>query len=293
MYKIGIDLGGTNIAAGIIDKNLSLVAKKAIPTLGSRPACDIVSDMAYLIREMISQEGMELNQIDSIGIGVPGVVNPKTGLVVATSNINIAGVNLRDMMHEHIDLPIFLENDANAATLGEYVAGAAFGYTHCVMITLGTGIGGGIIVDGKIYTGKFFGAGELGHMTIEAGGEICGCGRAGHWEAYSSATALIRDAKKLGLEPEPKAIFEATETNAAANKLIEKYMYYLCLGLSNIIHIFQPDVIVIGGGISMQGKRLIDMIEHTIPPMIYGELHTKFAIAKLGNDAGIIGAAML
>jgi len=311
MYNIGIDLGGTNIAGGIVDSTGKLVHKKSVPTLHARGAEAVIEDIITLCKDLAHESSIGLNQVKSVGIGCPGIVNPPEGILIYATNLNFNDVHIGEMVGNELNLPVYIENDANCAALGESIFGAAKGSKHSVAITLGTGVGGGIIIDGSIYSGSFFGAGELGHHVINIGGELCGCGGRGCWEAYVSATGLIRDTvKEAQNNPESlinkhvngnlgginaKTAFDAAaEGDAAAKKIVDNYLDYLCVGLTNIVNLLQPEIIVIGGGISGQGDALINAIESRVSNTVLGgNLRTRFVIAKLGNDAGIIGAAML
>ncbi|MCL2564960.1 MAG: ROK family protein [Defluviitaleaceae bacterium] len=311
MYNIGIDLGGTNIAGGIVDSDGKLVHKKSIPTLHARGADTVITDIITLCKDLAQESSINFDQIKSIGIGCPGIVNPPDGILIYATNLNFKDVSIGEKVSKVLNLPVYIENDANCAALGESMFGAAKGSKHSVAVTLGTGVGGGIIIDGSIYSGPFFGAGELGHHIIRIGGELCGCGGMGCWEAYASATALIRETVKEA-KNNPNSIINrcvsgnldkitaktafdaAAEGDATAKEVVNNYLDHLCVGLSNIINLLQPEIIVIGGGISGQGNTLITAIEDRVSETVLGgSLKTRFVIAQLGNDAGIVGAAML
>lgn len=316
MYRIGIDLGGTNIAAAIVDESFSIIKKKSIPTSTAEGGDKIVSDMAYLCRALCEEAGISLDKIEAVGIASPGIANSRDGVVEYACNLPFRSFPVCQKLSSLLDgIETHVENDANAAAWGEAVAGAAKGTSNSVMITLGTGVGGGVIVDGKVYAGFNFAGAELGHIVISAGGRPCGCGRRGCWEAYSSATALINmtkeklaECKEQGRETLMEALsqdgvngkvaFDALdEKDEAAREVIEQYAYYLACGITNIINLYQPEVLSIGGGISGQGQKLLDLIMPTVKKESYGGdgtvTPTKVCIASLGNDAGIIGAAFL
>lgn len=311
MYYLGVDLGGTNIAVGLLNEKSELICKESIPTLRERPYEEIIKDLSNLCLKVIKDNNLEVKDIESIGVGSPGTCDSKQGIVVYSNNIAFENTPLCTEIQKYIDLPVFLENDANCAALGEAVKGAAFGYKNSITITLGTGVGGGVLVDGKILSGAFFGGGELGHHVIVSGGELCTCGRNGCWEAYASATALIRDTKiaairyplsKISDEVNgdfnlisAKTIFDVAEKgDEIAAEVINQYLHYIAEGIVNMINIFQPEIIVIGGGVCAQGEKILLPIEACVKKLSYGgNLKTKLAIAELGNDAGIIGAAML
>lgn len=319
MYRIGIDLGGTNIAGGLVDDgNGFLIAEKAsVSTGASRSSEEIAADIASLCRRLCDMHGMSLSDVAAIGIATPGIAESATGIVRYSCNLPFRNFPIADTMRQATGVEdVRIENDANAAAWGEAVAGAAKGTHNSVMITLGTGVGGGIIIDDRIYSG-FNGAGaELGHMVIEYGGKRCSCGRRGCWEAYSSATAVISMTKdKLAeCDREGRATvmgdlilkkgkisgvtaFDAMRLGDPAGKeIVDMYIGYLACGLTNIVNIFQPEVISLGGGISNEGQSLIDALLPLVGREQYGGgivKQTELRIAKLGNDAGIIGAAAL
>ena len=193
MYRIGIDLGGTNIAAGIVNEEFKIVAKASVPTHAERAAEEIVADIAALCKKVCADNGIDISEIESVGIASPGIVDDESGEAIYANNLPFSHLPILPMLREMLPIKEFhIENDANAAAWGEAIAGAAKGAKSSVMITLGTGVGGGVITDGKVLKGFNSAAGELGHIVISVGGRQCSCGRHGCWEAYSSATALIR-----------------------------------------------------------------------------------------------------
>ncbi len=314
MYKIGVDLGGTNIAVGLVNDNYEIVKKVSAPTGVENGAEYIVDGIAALCKKVCEESDISLDKITSIGIAAPGIANCEDGVVEYANNLPFRKFPICNMLSGKLGgfENIKLANDANAAALGEAVAGAAKGTKYSIMITLGTGVGGGIIIDDKIYAG-FNGAGaELGHIVIEAGGRPCSCGRRGCWESYSSATALINMTKekieecqrtgRSSLMLDAPRISGRTACDCmrrgdeAAKEVYDQYIYYLATGLINIVNIFQPEVISLGGGVSGEGQSLIDSLMPLINAEQYGGgiiEQTKIRIAKLGNDAGIIGAAAL
>ncbi len=317
MYRIGIDLGGTNIAAAIVDENYKIIKKASVPTGAHRTSDEIVSDMASLCHTVCREANIDESEIEAIGIASPGIADFEKGTVEYSNNLPFRSYPICEKISKSFGgILVHVENDANAAAWGEAVAGAAKGTKNSVMITLGTGVGGGIIIDGKVYSGFNCAGAELGHTVISAGGRPCGCGRRGCWEAYSSATALINmtneklsECKLAGRDTVMTAIaqkygkvngrvaFDAMrEGDGAAREVIDGYIYYLACGITNMINIFQPEVLSIGGGISGEGQSLIDMIMPIIREERYGKDTAKPAevrIAELGNDAGLIGAAYL
>lgn len=316
MFRIGIDLGGTNLAAAIVNEDFKIINKKSIPTTLNEGGDGIARDMAVLCRELCADTGIKLSDIEAVGIASPGIANSRDGVVEYSCNLPLRKYPLCARLSELLEgIDVHVENDANAAAWGEAVAGAARGTQNSVMITLGTGVGGGVIVDGKVYAGFNYAGAELGHIVISAGGRPCGCGRRGCWEAYSSATALINmtrekleECKQSGRETlmlelskggiNGRVAFDAYDADdPAAREVIEQYAYYLACGITNIINLYQPEVLSIGGGISGQGQRLLDLIMPIVRKESYGGdgtvVPTRVCIAELGNDAGIIGAAFL
>lgn len=313
MYNIGIDLGGTNIAAAIVDKNGKILRKGSVPTRRERDYTEIVKDMALLALQLVKEHGLTTSDIHSVGIGSPGIPDTEKGLIVYTNNLRFKNAPIRDEFIKYFNVPVYIENDANAAAYGEFIAGVGNKFTDFVAITLGTGVGSGVIINNKIITGSYHGGMELGHMVIQVGGSTCSCGRKGCWEEYSSATAIIREAKKAALaHPESKLnklisgdvdkmnakiAFDAAEAgDSVAIRLVDWYIDYLVIGLVNVINIFQPQAIALGGGISAQKENLLIPLKEKIVHEIYGgvdALQTELLICELGNDAGIIGAGML
>ena len=318
MYYIGVDLGGTNIAAGIVNSEFQIVKKGSVPTnVAGRTAEEIIKDMGALCDSLVKDAGLTFDDIEYDGIASPGAVDPVRGVVNYANNLPFSRFPIADTLKKFIPVKkVLVENDANAAAKGEAVAGAAKGVGDVVMITLGTGVGGGIIIDHKVYSGFNYAGAELGHIVIEYNGRQCSCGRKGCWEAYSSATGLINMTKEKLAECEAKGIptlmtdfvkeegkvsgktaFAAMKKgDAPAKEVVDMYIGYLGCGLSNIINIFQPEILVIGGGICNEKHYLTDPLEKIIKEETYGNeaiKPTTLKIAELGNDAGIIGAAVL
>ncbi len=314
MYYIGVDLGGTNIAAGLVNEDGKIFSKASVPTKREREYPEIIKDMAKLINDLIQGQGLTISDFKSIGIGSPGVPDCKEGKIVYASNLKFRDVPLRDELKKYIDLPVYVNNDANIAAYAESVAGAARGYKTSVTVTIGTGIGSGIIIDGKIFSGFNSAATELGHTVLKMDGELCNCGRRGCWEHYASATACIRQTKKAAEENpdslinrlvegdiekiDAKTVFDAAKQgDKTAISVVDKYIGYIGEGLANIVNSFQPEVIVIGGGVCKEGEFLLKplrkyMMENTFAPA-YNIKIADLKAAEMGNDAGIVGAAML
>lgn len=313
MYRVGIDFGGTNIAAGVVDENYNILATAHCKTNAPREIAAIADDMARIVFEAIEKSGIDIEKIDSMGVGAPGAVNPVEGIVYRAENLDFYNVNLSALLEERVGKKFYLENDANAAAYGEFLAGAGKGTENFVAITLGTGVGGGIIIDKKIYSGSNFAGGEFGHMVILKDGESCNCGRNGCFEAYASATALINQTKQAMIRYPDTVLWELCENDMnkvsgrtafdgmrkgdkVAQAVVNKYIEYLSVGVSNILNIFQPEVICIGGGISKEGKTLTEKLEAIVSGDDYAASLKKRTVIKtafLGRDAGIIGAAFL
>ena len=319
MYYIGIDLGGTNIAAGIVDENYNIIKKASTPTNAGRPADVITADIAALCKKLVDDLGISMDEIGSIGIATPGSANCETGEILYANNLPFSHYPMQAKLSEALGTSkrVYIENDANAAAKAESVAGVAKGSKYSVMITLGTGVGGGIILDGQVYSGFNFAGAELGHMVIVKDGRECTCGRKGCWETYSSATGLIRTTREkieacraegrttvmeemIGGDLDRisgRTAFNAMRQGDEAGKeVVEEYISYLTTGLVNIINIFQPNVLSIGGGISNEGDFLIQLLHDKVFAETYsrdGTPQCELKIATLKNDAGIIGAAAL
>ena len=313
MYRLGIDLGGTNIVAGVVDENFKVIAKAETKTKAVRPAAQIADDMAKMAFEAIEKAGLKIDDISGFGIGTPGSVDAKTGTIIYANNLEFHNVPIADMLKERTGKDFFVANDADSAAYGEYTAGAGRGANDFVMITLGTGVGGGIIIDGKIRAGHNGAGGELGHTVIQMNGEACTCGRDGCFETYASATALIRQTKQAMIKNTSSIMWDICDNDIAkvsgrtafdamrkgdeaAKKVVDTYISYLGVGITNFINIFQPDVFCIGGGISKEGATLVDPLKKIVGYDNYArtiEKKTVIKTAMLGNDAGIIGAAYI
>ncbi len=312
MFNIGVDLGGTNIKVGLVDQNYNIIAKATAKTNLPRPAEEICTAIVETVWKVLGEAKVTIGEVNSIGIGTPGVANRNSGIVLYSCNLGFENIDLRSLIKKRLDKPIYVENDANAAAFGEVLAGAGKGCKDVVVVTLGTGVGGGIIIDGKIYTGFNFCGAELGHMVIEYNGRPCSCGRKGCFEAYSSATALInmtkesmeahKDSKMWEIAGsldavDGKTAFDGMRAgDSSAADVVNTYIEYLGCGLTNIINTFQPEVLLIGGGICREGENLTKPLSEFIKRESYcidPNRSTRLDICKLGNDAGIIGAAFL
>ena len=308
MYRIGIDLGGTNIAVGVVDDRHRIVAEASLPTGAHRPAEQVVADMCRAVELALDKAGLTPADCASIGVGTPGTCDPERGVVVRAYNLNWFDVPVCAMLTAHFGLPARLSNDANCAALAETVAGAAVGCRNMMLITLGTGVGGGIIVDGRIVSGLGGAGGEPGHSLLVLDGEPCTCGRRGCWEVYASATALIRQGREaaaahptslLNRYPEltGRDVFDAADAgDEAAQAVLERYYVYVAAGITDLVNILSPEMVLIGGGISRQGERLLRPIRRYVAANCFGGENRPQPViqaAQLGNEAGIIGAAAL
>ena len=313
MYKLGIDLGGTNIVAGVVDDKYNIVATAKRKTNLPRPAEQIVDDLVSVTFEAIENAGLTPDDIDGYGIGTPGSVESETGNVPYSNNLEFYDLPLGKILEEKTGKKFYIENDANAAAYGEYIAGAGRGTKNFIAITLGTGVGGGIIIDGKIYSGSNGAGGELGHTVIQMGGPPCTCGRFGCWETYASATALVRQTKQAMMRYKNSRMWEICDGNIenvsgvtafkakrlgdrVGTMVVDEYIRYVAVGIANVLDIFQPDMICIGGGISKEGEYLTDPINEYVDGENYARhmnFKTVIKTADIGNNAGIIGAAYL
>ncbi|MGN1002918.1 MAG: ROK family protein [Oscillospiraceae bacterium] len=308
MLRIGIDLGGTNIAVGLVNEENQIIAKAWTPTRPEIGPEGIADDMANCIQNALLMAGADLCDCAGIGLGSPGTCDAANGAVRNAHNLGWSGVPICAMLTERTGLPAALDNDANCAALGEVLAGAARGCSSALMITLGTGVGGGLVIDGKIFSGFGSLGGEFGHTCIAMDGEACTCGQRGCWEAYASATALIRQGTAAALENPASAlarlgeldgekIFRAArEGDETAGAVVARYCEYVGVGLTNLINCVYPEAVILGGGVSAAGEQLLGPVRAYIESHFFvGDrpLAPKLVRAVLGNDAGIIGAAAL
>ena len=314
MYRVGIDLGGTNIVVGIIDENNKIVAKASRKTNAPREAEFIFDDMADAVKEAMSQIHITNDDIISIGVGTPGSVNKGDELIEFANNLGFNNVPAYKLLRERLGFEkVYFDNDANCAALGEAIAGCGKGVKDFIMITLGTGVGSGIIVNGKLVTGVNYAAGEMGHTVLVYDGLQCNCGRKGCWEKYSSATALIAQTKEamrknfnslmwdivgndINKVNGRTAVDAMRKGDATAQQVVNYYVHMLSCGIGNIINIFQPDMVCVGGGVGNEKENLLAPVRKLLPSEVYSihaKKQTQLVAAELGNDAGIIGAALL
>lgn len=312
MKYIGIDIGGMSIKGGVVDENGRVVLKKSIVTDPRKPSEEIVEDIACLCEDLSAAAGVSMIELGGVGIGCPGSVYDGAGRVRYCCNINLVDVPICDMLSNRLGIKnVKVSNDANCAALGETLFGAGAGAKNAVMITLGTGVGTGIIVDGRLLTGNCSAGAEGGHITINFSGPACGCAKRGHFEAYASATALMRQvreacekhpdsllakcAEQLGIDGKT-AFIAAKQGDKTAKRVIARYLKYVGIGLVNFANIFYPEVIILGGGISNEGDVIIKPLQKYVSQNVYGAKYNppiKVVAATLKNDAGIAGAAAL
>ena len=314
MKYIGIDVGGTNLKAGLVDESGLILATHSIKVAQVDDADSLAWTLVSLTQELCRAAGVSLEQVVSVGVGVPGTVEIRSGTILYTCNLPLKNVPLRKLFHRYLATPLYIENDANCAALAEYFVGAGRGSKRFITVTLGTGIGGGIVHNGKIFHGANGMAGEVGHMSIVYGGEPCPCGRRGCWERYASAQALKRMTaqavaehsdsvlaavvRENGGHVSGRSAFEAMRRGDQTGKAVcEQYIDYLAAGIINLVNIFQPDTLAIGGGVSNEDDRyLLDPLRRRVEresiPCSRDKM-TKIVKAELGNRAGIIGAAFL
>lgn len=314
MYKVGVDLGGTNIAVGIIDENYKIIGRGKTKTALPRPAEDIFEDICKCVKVAVENAGLTMDIVESIGIGTPGSVDKENGVITYANNLDFNNVPAVEYMHrEFPDKKIYIENDANCAALGEALAGSGVGKNSFIAVTLGTGVGGGIVLNGKLLTGCNDAGGEIGHIVIKFDGEKCNCDRVGCWERYASATALINQTKAAMNEHKDSKMWElcSGDINKAGGrtafdamrlgdewgkKVVDTYIEYIGIGTTNIVNIFQPEMVCFGGGICNEGETLLAPLREYVRKTQYNKRtpkNTELCVATLGNDAGIIGAALV
>lgn len=312
-YYVGIDLGGTNIKAGAVNDNGRVIFKLSRPTKSERGHMNVIKDMAKLVFEISEIGKIPMQEIACVGIGCPGTVNREEGKIEFSNNLDWYSVPIVECMQNLTGKKIFLENDANTAAFGEYIAGSLKGTQNALFITLGTGVGSGIILDGRIFVGSNGMGGELGHMVVAENGRKCTCGRRGCLEAYASASALIERTKEKMNEDETSKMwsicgghirkvngmtaFKAAEQgDKAGQAVIDEFVQYLSSGIVSAVNILQPEIVSIGGGLSGSADEIVPRINERLKNEAFSRHYGKQSIAmkaELGNDAGIIGAAML
>ena len=312
MKYLGVDVGGTSVKAGVVDETGKILAKGSTPTLPERSYEWVIRDIADLCQRVADQAGVSMEEIDSIGVGVPGICDMKTGIIPFCTNLGWHEVPFVSEMQKYLHKPIYVDNDATVAGFAESIAGVSAGTQSSVFITLGTGVGGGIIINGRPYSGAHGVGSEIGHMILKMDGEPCTCGNYGCFERYAYATAIIREARKAvkahpeslimeacGGSPEninAKIVIDcAKEGDETAKRVFEEYARALAHGIVSIINAIDPEVIVLGGGVSAAGEYLLEAVREAIKPLVFYKAmpYADIRLARLGSDAGIIGAALL
>lgn len=314
MYRIGVDLGGTNIAVGVINDKFEIISRSNTKTNIPRPAEEIFADIVKCAKDAVSKAGIDMGEVASIGIGTPGSCDKKNGVILYANNLYFDNVPAAELINKELPgVPVYIENDANCAALGEALAGSGKGKRSFIAVTLGTGVGSGIVLDGQVLTGCNDAGGELGHMVIKFDGEPCNCGRIGCWERYASATALVNQTKAAMLEHKDSVMWELAggdiekaggrtafdamrKGDKWGKEVVDTYIRYISVGTTNIVNTFQPEMICFGGGICNEGETLLAPIREHVARERYSkkqEIQTEICRATLGNDAGIIGAACL
>ena len=314
MKYVGVDIGGTNLKAGLVDENGVLLATQKMKVASIADDDGLAWTVASLVQELAHTVNLSVSDVASVGVGVPGTVEIRSGSINYTCNLPLRNVPLRKLFHRYLSIPLYIENDANCAALAEFLVGAGRDSKRFVTITLGTGVGAGIVHNGKIYHGANGMAGEVGHMVIQRGGLPCPCGRHGCWEQYASATALKRmTAAALAAHPHSilaqvvaenegrvsgqSAFIAARRGDPVGQQVCDEYVDYLACGVVNVVNIFQPDTLAIGGGVSNEAEvQLLLPVQRRVARESIPcgrDRRTRIVKAELGNRAGIIGAALL
>ncbi len=309
-YYAGIDLGGTNIKCGIVDETGGIIVQESVPTHSERGFSYVAETMAGLVIKLARETKID---VKAVGVGSPGMIDGERGVVVYSNNLAWQKAPLAAELKNRLQLPVRISNDANVAAYGEYTCGAGKQYNSIVLLTLGTGVGSGIVIDGKLFEGNRGAGAELGHETIRFGGEKCTCGRRGCLEAYASATALIRQTKRAMEKDRQSKLWQLCSGDfenvngktsfdglrsgdTTAKKVVNAYIRYLAEGVANIVNAFRPEAILLGGGISREGDTLISPLKRKVKRLLFGDSRyapVKILTASLGNNAGLVGAAML
>lgn len=313
MYYFGVDIGGTGVKSGIVDENGKIIIKSSIATDKGHDYKVVVRDIAKQLEKLLADSGISMSEIGGVGIGSPGAVNSAAGRVDFAGNLGWRKAPIVAELQKYLPVEAKISNDANVAALGETKFGAGAEYDDTILVTLGTGVGGGVIIGGKLFEGNESKGTELGHMVIVRGGEQCTCGRRGCLEAYASATALIRDTKRAMEKDKSSKMWEfvggdiervdgrtsfecAKAGDKSAELVVKNYVEALGEGICNFINIFRPQAIILGGGVCAQGENLLAPLRKFVEENSFGGDYApevKLCVATLGNDAGLIGAASL
>lgn len=311
-YSVGIDVGGMSIKGALISSEGSIIYKYVYEVKTRKGNEEFVVNLRNVLDNVLKYVKDNDYKIEGIGIGIPGIVDNKKNIVVSASNIKTENLDLNEALKDY-GMPIIISNDANVACLAETKVGAARGVQNVILLTLGTGVGGGVVIDGKIFEGNKGQGTELGHMVIEVDGISCGCGRKGCFETCASASALLRYTTEEMLADNSSIMWEkvdgeinkvtgktsfeaAKEGDEAANRVVHKYIKYLSTGIMNLNNIFRPELFLLGGGVSNQGDYLINNVKEYCEKYNYGYKNSvvpEIKCAELKNDAGVIGAGCL
>ncbi len=304
---MGLDVGGTAVKGIILDGNGQVICEGDIPT---STGYGLVDCMEALAEKLVHHSGRYFSDLEGVGVGCPGMIDSRRGVVIFAGNLILKDYPLAKLLKDRLGLPVKICNDAHTAALGETRFGAGKGYKNSVLVTLGTGVGGGVVIGGKLYEGQKSVGTEIGHMVIERGGEMCTCGRRGCFETYASARALTKRTKWAMEEDtssemwktytyesaDGRTPFEYMDTDRTARKVVDWYLKYLACGLANLANIFRPQVIMIGGGVANQGTRLTEPLQKLVDAELFGGTEyapVKITCASLGSKAGAFGAAAL
>lgn len=309
-YYLGIDLGGTFIKGGVVDSEGTIVVRDKVPTESEKGADGVVANIVTLCNSLMAKAGLSASDVVGVGMGVPGMIDSDRGNVIYSNNLGWEDFLIADKVTKALGLPVKIANDANVAALGETRFGCGKDYKNSVMLTLGTGVGSGIVIDGKLFAGNCSAGAEMGHMTVVAGGEECTCGRRGCLEAYASATALIRDTKRA-MEKDPesklweigaldkvtgKTAFDYYDTDESAKAIVDRYIEMLGEGIVDVANVIRPEIVILGGGVCSQGERLIKPLQEKLDREMFAGSKgpaVKIMVAERENDAGLLGAAAL
>ena len=306
-YVIGIDLGGTKISTALSDFRGNILNNVVVKTKADEGEIPVLNRIISTIESVIDKEGIAIDEVQAIGIGSPGPLNVSTGVIIDTPNLPFKNFNVKKPIEEKFKVPVYLDNDANVATIGEFMFGAGKGKKNLVFMTVSTGIGGGAIIDGKIYRGSTFNALEVGHTTVEPEGPKCNCGNIGCLEALSSGTAIGKRGQEVAdseVETSLKqydkitsyeVFLEAEKGDEEAKKIRAKALNYFGIGVANVVSIFDPEVVIIGGGVTQVGDILFNRVREVVTQRCFKIMADNCDIvpAGLGTDAGVVGAVAL
>ena len=306
-YVIGVDLGGTKISTALSTFEGNIISQTVVPTNASEGELPVLNRIISSINEVINGANITINEVEAIGIGSPGPLDAKKGLIITTPNLPFKNYNLVQPIKERFNVPVYLDNDANVAAIGEFMFGAGKGKENIVFFTVSTGVGGGAVLNGQAYRGNTSNALEIGHMTVAPDGPRCGCGNVGCLEAVASGTAIGKrgqEAVQTNVETSVKkydkitsyeVFVEAKNGDAVAKEIVDKAMNYLGIGVANAISIFDPEMVIIGGGVSKVGDILFDTVKSVVKTRCFKAMSESCEIvpAGLGTDAGVMGAVAL